>query len=967
MNSTVRKYMRNGCAAVLRKSRLLTSAICVAIVTASPADDMVATWTGAESGDATTANNWKDVEGNPVVPTADYTVKVAGSNVKLQIPSGSAFSCKSFDIGDCTFTDDCDWTGLAVMPTLSGTANLDGHVLKLNNLSAAADSAFSGGEGSTVEFAPPSEGATYAKMGESAFIDNIANLTLSGDTKILLSKDGAGGTLTVTELDLGKMHYAEFVQTNGTVNLGSTWCAIGGKANAAGHGVYRMTGGTLTASTDFTVGSKGLGEFIQTGGNVTLNSWFNIGRNGGRGTYTITGGAMTNTYNNTVFVGAEGGTGTIDIGGDASVNLYGLTMGGFDTNGNKGYLNMSGGEFKARNIGVLGGRENGYGEVNQNGGKVAFGWGLTVGGDGTGVYNLQSGRLDVQNAKTLTVGGSAKTTSKGTFTQKGGYVYPGPLCVGEGAGSTGLYTQDSGEIAPWGSVYIGRNGTGTYVQNNGTNTVNNNGILSLGANATGSGQYSLNGGELKVNQIVGGSGKETLFLNGGTLIAKKTGMTLLSNIDNVVFGNGGKIDTAALNVSESGCGFASLSGSTFEKTGEGTLTLSAIPPADSVTVSQGTLALSADCVNSVALAHRWSFSGDTEADYLADSVGGANAVQVGDAVAFSDGKVVMSGDGHGKGRLRLGAQGAGVLGTGEGATVEIWAKRDAVSNWARIMEYGTAYNCSWRVTWCNGTDGTKFECKCSKNGAAYGNGDIATPYEDGQSLYIVLTFNNLSGGTGKPHLACIIYDADTKQQLSSTAMDIDGNDLKLSDLAGATFLLGASFNGGDADAKATYDEVRIWHHVLSEEAVAKSVSYGSDATPEQIAEIAAAAVPLKLTVSPEATLDLGGKTLTQPVLDVGGTIKNGSLVVTKGLVVMPGQTMAVADGATLDISAVTEVTLKDPTATIPAEGWMIATSPSGGITPAEPRALTGALKGYTLFVTGNRIRIGKRGLMIMFR
>ena len=84
------------------------------------------------------------------------------------------------------------------------------------------------------------------------------------------------------------------------------------------------------------------------------------------------------------------------------------------------------------------------------------------------------------------------------------------------------------------------------------------------------------------------------------------------------------------------------------------------------------------------------------------------------------------------------------------------------------------------------------------------------------------------------------------------------------------------------------------------------------------------------------------------------------------LVVTPGQTMTVADGATLDLSDVTEVALKDASAPVPADGWVIAASVSGGIVPAEARRLTWDLSGYVLFVTAKQARIGKYGFVISF-
>ena len=77
--------------------------------------------------------------------------------------------------------------------------------------------------------------------------------------------------------------------------------------------------------------------------------------------------------------------------------------------------------------------------------------------------------------------------------------------------------------------------------------------------------------------------------------------------------------------------------------------------------------------------------------------------------------------------------------------------------------------------------------------------------------------------------------------------------------------------------------------------------------------------------------------------------------------------MTVADGATLDLSAVSEASLKDASSTIPAGGWVVATSPAGGIVSDRAQLkLAGDLAGYTLFITPTQARIGKVGLIITF-
>ena len=109
------------------------------------------------------------------------------------------------------------------------------------------------------------------------------------------------------------------------------------------------------------------------------------------------------------------------------------------------------------------------------------------------------------------------------------------------------------------------------------------------------------------------------------------------------------------------------------------------------------------------------------------------------------------------------------------------------------------------------------------------------------------------------------------------------------------FSLGHS-SWNDWDAIADIDEVRVWRGALDDTAIALSAQKGPDATAADIAEIAAATtiLPMKRTmeIASGATLNLGGNTLTQPVVKGTGTIATGaggSLVVSDKIVVDVGE------------------------------------------------------------------------------
>jgi hypothetical protein len=177
-------------------------------------------------------------------------------------------------------------------------------------------------------------------------------------------------------------------------------------------------------------------------------------------------------------------------------------------------------------------------------------------------------------------------------------------------------------------------------------------------------------------------------------------------------------------------------------------------------------------------------------------------------------------------------------------------------------------------------------------------------------------------------------------------------------LAGSPHLhLGCSL-WGESDPKADYDEVRIWNVALSTDALTLSAQKGPDATAADLAEIAAAtsaALPVKRTIeiASGATLDLGGNTLTQPVVKGNGTIATGaggSLVVSDKIVVNVGEYIEAS--GTIDLSNAkieladpenlataftflkpatgqTLTVIGTPTPTNLPKGWSVSVSPSG--------------------------------------
>ena len=417
----------------------------IEVWTAAPAEHKTARWTGAGDGESLDSPaNWRVTLGETVfdnaIPDGDTVVLIEGQGIDLQIPVGTTLTCAGFEIGDCTLAADCDWRGLSVKPTITGTADLNGYNLLLAQLAADYNGAFTNGVAATtseVRLTVPD--ASYTSFGDGTFIDNAANLSLASNVRIALVKEG-DGTFSSSGFSLGNQAYeVDFVQTNGTANHTSAQIGISGH-----HGVYRMSGGTVKATGDFEVGPNGVGEFLQSGGSVTLQNWFNIGRyKNGNGTYTITGGSLlvnkaSNGGADKVYVGnASNSRGTLNVGGSGQVEFKcHLALGSkLDGNGGKGYANVYGNGYLLTTGNIwIGHTGSETGEFRQTGGIVqcngetkicdydtssgllditgtgeyrALG-GMTVGANGS-LYVHDGGRLVAKSIST------SKSTAKATF------------------------------------------------------------------------------------------------------------------------------------------------------------------------------------------------------------------------------------------------------------------------------------------------------------------------------------------------------------------------------------------------------------------------------------------------------------------------------------------------------------------------------------------------------------------------
>ncbi|MBQ4198263.1 MAG: hypothetical protein II649_00120, partial [Kiritimatiellae bacterium] len=898
--------------------------------TISVAPATATSWTGgAGDGSWNNAGNW-----TAGVPTSDSDVTVLATATTLPQTAGA---CKSFTVYGGALSADCDWSGLSVKPVLSGTVDLNGHALALNNLSAASGAAFANGSAAEGQVRFPVAGSDVA-VTETTFIDGLANLATASNVKIAIVKSGPDAI-------------------TGTLNVG-----------AANHStVFRAESGTISMTDSGQVGTT----------------------SGGSGSLEIAGG-------------------TVDF---CTANDRGLSVGGsLNVSGARASMKISNGKLRTNWIDA---GANGVIECNivQTGGEVETGinnngnlWiGRWPGGNAT--YTMSGGVINVTRGS-LNVG----TYSVGTFIQDGGEVnvLGGDVGVGYYSGSTGTYTLNDGTVMSKLWLHIGLNAgaVGTFTQNNGTVTLNagidpngnwvalaglaggngaytiNDGTLEVGTGATGggifagcrgTGRFTMNGGTVITPTITEISGNSTVVLNGGTIKVAKDGGTanstqssdigIIKNIDNLVIMNGGTaIDTDGHDTKITGCGIETSGDAVLTKTGDGTLTVDSIPPVATLNVTGGTLALASSGDNSApatSLAHRWSFNGD-----LNDSVGTSHATALGANVSLSDGEATLNGTTQGTGSINLGSS----LVLDSDVTIEIWGRCNEVVNNGRLVDWGPGSGRYLAIPWTVTTTPKTIIWVNNGGGKVFDSGtvdDFFTPGgETGINFHIAFTIRKDGTSSVMRLVRRKTSDLSDIKELNHTVPN-----WVLSSISGGSLYLGRS-QWAEPDAHATYDEVRVWRGVLSDDALALSAATGPDATAEQIAAISAKSaeagsgtVSRTLNLASGGTLDLGGNTLVQPSLVLGGgTVAGGTLVVNGTTDLRVGD--SIANTGTIDLSGAT-FNLIDPE-NLTGKYSRGFTFIRGGTIVGKP-TVANLPKGWDVIVSGGKARIGKLGIVVIVR
>ena len=212
------------------------------------------------------------------------------------------------------------------------------------------------------------------------------------------------------------------------------------------------------------------------------------------------------------------------------------------------------------------------------------------------------------------------------------------------------------------------------------------------------------------------------------------------------------------------------------------------------------------------LIHRWSFSGN-----LKDSVGGRDGKTLDGKVTFEKGQVRIR---PGGGYVDLGAN--VVPGGGKDEyTIEIWATKYSVQNWARVFQIPDNWGANdYFWSWNHGIDPRKWQWKV----AGYGR------------------WNRYQGdgtGIGVENHFVVVYGHDEEKKPYFHVCLLRGENVywhRGERLVGEMFKSHFGFwlgqgAKGEARADASYNEVRIWNRAFTHDEIMQSAKLGPDKIP----------------------------------------------------------------------------------------------------------------------------------------
>ena len=218
------------------------------------------------------------------------------------------------------------------------------------------------------------------------------------------------------------------------------------------------------------------------------------------------------------------------------------------------------------------------------------------------------------------------------------------------------------------------------------------------------------------------------------------------------------------------------------------------------------------------LVHRWSFNGDAT-----DSIGSQTAVLKGIGAYYSDGKTItLPGGAYGASYIDLGSN--IIPADAEAATIELWARSDAFSKYARIFEIGVNQYAYANICWFRDYADRDF-VEVKHDNVSSNAIDKLKAFTVGTEYHIAVTYSKDSDGKWK--VTAYKQDATTGETLAKTTFEApEGWSLKT--MWQEYCYLGHSIVSGSKDAAVTYNEVRVWRGALTEEELTHNAIMGPD-------------------------------------------------------------------------------------------------------------------------------------------
>ncbi|BCU77168.1 LamG-like jellyroll fold domain-containing protein [Luteolibacter sp. LG18] len=333
----------------------------------------------------------------------------------------------------------------------------------------------------------------------------------------------------------------------------------------------------------------------------------------------------------------------------------------------------------------------------------------------------------------------------------------------------------------------------------------------------------------------------------------------------------------------------------------------------------GTLPLHADLVN------RWSFNNAagniTAGTTVADSISGANATLRGNGSTFTGTAVKLTGTttGNRSGGFISGYIDLpnGIISSKTNLSVEIWATPHSAKNYSRLFDFGrvtgagygggaageiidvtgngatpgaTTSSDSLLVSFAVGTslNQQRMEARLDGGTANYIDSTLATTANT--EYYYVFTFEDGVGTYGSSGGRITWYRNGTQVATKDVAFH-------LSQVEDVNNWLGRSLYTTDDNANASYNEVRLYNHVLTQAEINTHASAG----PDQLANPTAPPTPDHLwTFTTAANSEaVAGQTFTD---SIGGTpmlLKGNGATLTGSAVTLPGNTTGNQSASTI--------------------------------------------------------------------